>query len=52
MQAAVFGSGTNTLTRGMATAVLDWKVKHLAEDVEMLDREKRQVELKKMHLKG
>lgn len=40
MQAAAFGSGTNTLTRGMATAVLDWKVKHHAEDVETLDREK------------
>ncbi|KAL8434062.1 hypothetical protein Efla_001534 [Eimeria flavescens] len=47
MQAAVFGSGTNTLTRGMASAVLEWKVKHLAEDVEMLDRERREAELRK-----
>ncbi|KAL8446657.1 hypothetical protein Emag_004664 [Eimeria magna] len=49
MQAAVFGSGTNTLTRGMASAVVDWKVKHLAEDVEMLDRERRQAELRRAH---
>ncbi|OEH78556.1 AAA family protein [Cyclospora cayetanensis] len=51
MQAAVFGSGTNTLTRGVAAAVLDWKVKHLAEDVEMFDRQRREVELKRMHIK-
>jgi hypothetical protein len=30
MQAAVFGSGTNTLTKGMADTVLNWKVRRKA----------------------
>eukprot|EP00921_Rhytidocystis_pertsovi_P015317 GHVQ01024395.1.p1 GENE.GHVQ01024395.1~~GHVQ01024395.1.p1 ORF type:complete len:578 (-),score=87.83 GHVQ01024395.1:2030-3763(-) len=38
MQAAVFGSGTNTLTKGLAETVLQWKIAHLAEDVDTIAR--------------
>lgn len=27
-QSAVFGSGVQTLTKSLASAVLDWKLKH------------------------
>lgn len=42
MQAAVFGSGTPMLTRGLAETVLNWKLAHLKEDIDMYDRVDRQ----------
>ncbi|CEM02546.1 unnamed protein product [Vitrella brassicaformis CCMP3155] len=42
MQAAVFGSGTNTLTKGLADTVLNWKLAHFDEDVDTLERRKAQ----------
>lgn len=42
MQAAVFGSGTNTLTRGLAETVLSWKLAHISEDIDMVDRAHRE----------
>lgn len=45
MQAAVFGSGTNTLTKGLAETVLQWKLAHLEEDSETLERQHRATEL-------
>lgn len=36
-QAAVFGSGTNTLTRGMAETVLAWKLANFEHDIETVD---------------
>lgn len=41
MQAAVFGSGTNTLTKGLAETVLQWRLAHLQEDQEMVERQQR-----------
>eukprot|EP00922_Rhytidocystis_sp_ex-Travisia-forbesii_P064467 GHVS01095792.1.p1 GENE.GHVS01095792.1~~GHVS01095792.1.p1 ORF type:complete len:505 (-),score=93.93 GHVS01095792.1:218-1732(-) len=38
MQAAVFGSGSNTLTKGLAETVLNWKLAHLQEDVDTIAR--------------
>lgn len=38
MQSAVFGSGTNTLTAGLAETVVNWKLAHFLEDVDTLDR--------------
>lgn len=40
MQAAVFGTGTSTLTKGLAETVLQWKVAHFEEDVDTIDRKK------------
>ena len=45
-QSAVFGSGTNKLTKGLADAVLDWKLANIHEDAEMRQREEAE-ELKK-----
>ncbi|CAD7950280.1 unnamed protein product [Amoebophrya sp. A25] len=39
LQAAVFGSGTNKLTKGLADAVLDWKIANIGEDQDSIDRE-------------
>lgn len=38
MQAAVFGSGTDTLTKGLADAVLDWKIANIEEDEDTMER--------------
>ena len=39
LQAAVFGSGTNKLTKGLADAVLDWKIANIGDDQDTIDRE-------------
>ena len=39
LQSAVFGSGTNKLTKGLADAVLDWKIANIHEDQDTIDRE-------------
>ncbi|CAD7963666.1 unnamed protein product [Amoebophrya sp. A120] len=38
LQSAVFGSGTNKLTKGLADAVLDWKIANIADDQDTIDR--------------
>ena len=37
-QSAVFGSGTNKLTKGLADAVLDWKLANIDEDQDSVER--------------
>ena len=37
-QSAVFGSGTNKLTKGLADAVLDWKIANIDEDQDTIER--------------
>ncbi|EPT26791.1 ATPase, AAA family protein [Toxoplasma gondii TgCatPRC2] len=44
-QAAVFGSGTNTLTRGMAETVLSWKLAHFDQDIDTVERRSREQKL-------
>ncbi|PFH35815.1 ATPase, AAA family protein [Besnoitia besnoiti] len=44
-QAAVFGSGTNTLTRGMAETVLSWKLAHFDQDIDTIERRSREQKL-------
>eukprot|EP00923_Selenidium_pygospionis_P054261 GHVN01094509.1.p1 GENE.GHVN01094509.1~~GHVN01094509.1.p1 ORF type:complete len:436 (-),score=69.61 GHVN01094509.1:241-1548(-) len=38
MQAAVFGGGTNNLTKGLAETVVQWKLAHFEEDMDTVDR--------------
>merc|ERR1712194_560353 len=38
MQAAVFGSGTNSLSKNLADAVLDWKIANIEEDDDTIER--------------
>lgn len=38
----MFGSGSNTLTRGLAETVLHWKLAHIQEDIDTIDRSNRQ----------
>ncbi|PHJ25103.1 aaa family protein [Cystoisospora suis] len=45
LQAAVFGSGTNTLTRGLAETVLAWKLAHFSQDIDTIERRSREQKL-------
>eukprot|EP00920_Eleutheroschizon_duboscqi_P029237 GHVT01070707.1.p1 GENE.GHVT01070707.1~~GHVT01070707.1.p1 ORF type:complete len:418 (-),score=90.92 GHVT01070707.1:915-2168(-) len=46
MQAAVFGSGTQMLTRGLAETVLNWKLAHFNQDLDTIRREERAAKLR------
>ncbi|KAF8822266.1 ATPase, AAA family protein [Cardiosporidium cionae] len=38
MQAAMYGSGTGALTKGLAETVLRWQIAHFEEDIDTIDR--------------
>ena len=39
-QSAVFGSGTNRLSKGLTDAVFEWKLAHIEDDMDTVERKK------------